>query len=188
MHTNFMGEEKVFRWNNSFRALFGVGSNYNTVLGRTNTSKSGAGFTLIELLIVIAVIGVLAGILVSLINPATQLRKARDTQRKSDLSRIQSSIEIFRADLNEYPSTLPGCGLSLTGGTPPSTYMNQVPCDPLSPPPTVYFYTTIAPFSRYFLMACLENINDKNRDCDDNSGACDRCPATGRVSYTVQNP
>jgi len=166
---------------------------------------------LIELLIVIGVIGVLAGVLVTLIDPATQLRRGRDTQRKSDLSRIQSSIEIFRADLSAYPCVLPGagcagtlpagCGLPLTGGVPPITYMDRVPCDPV-PPPTVYLYSTNAPsLTRYCLRACLENLTD--REIDQNTYGSDNpsnavtgcnfsatqvCSTTNRRSYTVQNP
>ena len=177
----------------------------NLTMQQCNNRKSQKGFTLIELLIVIAVIGVLAGVLVTLINPATHLRRARDTQRKSDLSRIQSAIEIYRADLSAYPPIppgLPGCGLSLTGGTPPSTYMDRIPCDPLSPPPTIYRYSVNAPtLSTYCLRACLENISDKNRDeikygvnnppngttgC--NFVAADNCIFPSRRSYTVQNP
>jgi len=171
------------------------------------------GYTLVELLVVVAIIGLLAGVLVTLIDPATQLRRGRDTQRKSDLSRIQSSIEIFRADLSAYPCVLPGagcagtlpagCGLPLTGGAPPSTYMNQVPCDPSSPPPTVYIYSTNAAFTAYCLRACLEDLTDKERDEDPTKYNSDNpsngitgcnfsetqiCNTTNRRSYTVQNP
>jgi len=151
-----------------------------------------------------AVIGVLAGVLVTLVNPPAQLRRGRDTQRKSDLSRIQSSIEIFRADIERYPSTaeIPGCGLALTGGSPPNTYMTQVPCDPLSPP-TIYLYSANATFSTYCLRACLEDLTDGQRDEDPtkynsdnpsnavtgcNFSATQICNTTNRRSYTVQNP
>jgi len=45
--------------------------------------KLQKGFTLIELLIVMAVVGVLAGVVLVAINPSEQLARARDTQRKS---------------------------------------------------------------------------------------------------------
>jgi len=146
------------------------------------------GYTLIELIVVIGVIGVLAGALVVLIDPATQLRRARDAQRKSDLSQIQSAIEIYRADLEEYPS-LSGCGLELTGGTPPNTYMTQVPCDPLPPPSTNYFYSANETFSTYCLRACLENTSDQGRDSTNNFNCenVETCPSE-KVSYTVRNP
>lgn len=134
----------------------------------------------------------MAGALVILINPVTQLKRARDTQRKSDLSRIQSSIEIFRADLDGYPSSLPGCNALLIGGVPPSTYMNQVPCDPLSPLSTPYLYVTNVARSIYCLRACLENIDDIGKDSPNNQPTCQGVAITtctaGKVSYTVQNP
>jgi len=41
------------------------------------------GFTLIELIVVIAIIGVLAGVLLIAINPAALLAKGRDAKRIS---------------------------------------------------------------------------------------------------------
>lgn len=48
-----------------------------------------AGFTLIELLMTVAVIATLATAAVLLINPAEQFRRARDSQRISDLATLQ---------------------------------------------------------------------------------------------------
>lgn len=51
-----------------------------------------AGFTLIELLIVIAVIGVLAGVLVSIINVSEYQKQARDARRMNDILSVQTAI------------------------------------------------------------------------------------------------
>ena len=50
------------------------------------------GFTLIELLIVIAVIGVLAGILVSVLDVQEYQRQARDARRMNDILSVQTAL------------------------------------------------------------------------------------------------
>ncbi len=57
--------------------------------------KREGGFTLLELLIVIAIIAILSISLVFMLNPAETLRKARDTQRISDLKTIQLAIGVM---------------------------------------------------------------------------------------------
>ena len=51
-----------------------------------------SGFTLIELLIVMAILAILLATTVIIIKPATQLAKARDTQRESHLVAIVTII------------------------------------------------------------------------------------------------
>ncbi|OGE83914.1 MAG: hypothetical protein A3B23_03430 [Candidatus Colwellbacteria bacterium RIFCSPLOWO2_01_FULL_48_10] len=53
------------------------------------------GFTLLELLIVITIISVLSVILIVALNPAETLRKARDTQRMSDMASVKTAIGIY---------------------------------------------------------------------------------------------
>jgi prepilin-type N-terminal cleavage/methylation domain-containing protein len=55
------------------------------------------GFTLIELLIVIGILAILATTVVLVLNPAQILAEARDTQRISDLSSVQSAIGLYLA-------------------------------------------------------------------------------------------
>lgn len=62
------------------------------------------GFTLVEMLIVIAVIGVLAVAVLSAINPIEQMRKARDTRRKSNASELLNAVERFYATREAYPT------------------------------------------------------------------------------------
>lgn len=59
-------------------------------------SKAKPAFTLIELLLAITIVGVLAGIIAySVIG---QQRKARDTERKSDLTQIKKAMESAKND------------------------------------------------------------------------------------------
>lgn len=59
------------------------------------------GFTLIELLVVITIIGILATGAVTVYS--SQIQKARDTTRISDLSSLKTWIEQFYQDASVYP-------------------------------------------------------------------------------------
>src|SRR3989338_2734046 len=58
------------------------------------------GFTLVELLIVIAILAILATVVVLVLNPAQLLAEARDGQRVSDLSTIQSALTLYLTTVN----------------------------------------------------------------------------------------
>jgi len=78
---------------------------------------------LVELLIAIGLLGVLVGFLIFTLNPFTQLQKAKDTKKQSDIKQIQTAADTYYNDINCYP-------LQLT-----STYLNQnyiknIPTDP----------------------------------------------------------
>ena len=78
------------------------------------------GFTLIEMLIVIAVIGVLAIAVLSAINPIEQMRKARDTRRRSNAAELLNAIERYYATHEENPTMTVGgddtCSAATTAG------------------------------------------------------------------------
>jgi len=59
-----------------------------------------SGFTLLELLIVIAIIAILSVALVLVLNPAETLKKARDSQRISDLSTIKTAIGLYMTSVS----------------------------------------------------------------------------------------
>ncbi len=137
------------------------------------------GFTLIELLVVIVIIGILSSLLMA--NFVGIRQRARDGQRKANLRQIQTALELYRADQGSYPGTdlLPACNTNaFIGGTPPVTYMEKIPCDPLGS--TSYIYTPGNNNAIYELVACLENSNDQDKDQTTNS-AC-------TTSYTLKNP
>lgn len=70
------------------------------------------GFTLIELLVVIAIIGLLSTLAVVALNSARQ--RARDARRVADVKQIQTALELYYNDQDEYPA---GNALELGEGT-----------------------------------------------------------------------
>ena len=68
----------------------------------TQTSKKQAGFTIVELLIVIVVILILAALVV---NTFTGIqKKARDTERTTDIKAIHGQVEAYYAQNGKYPT------------------------------------------------------------------------------------
>lgn len=66
-------------------------------------SKLSQGFTLVELLIVIGLLGAIALIVISAINPIEQANKARDARFKADASQTISAVERFYASNSKFP-------------------------------------------------------------------------------------
>lgn len=61
------------------------------------------GFTLVELLIVIGLLGAIALIVISAINPIEQANKARDARFKADASQMISAVERYYASNSKFP-------------------------------------------------------------------------------------
>jgi len=105
-------------------------------------------FTLIELLIVIAIIGILSSIVA--VSYPNYTKRARDTQRKSDLKQYQVALEISANKNNSiYPLTASGRLSSvITGG----------PEDPKYAADATYFYKYLSDASglNYVVWAKLE--------------------------------
>lgn len=68
------------------------------------------GFTLVELLIVIGLLGAIALIVISAINPIEQSNRARDTRYKADAGQLISAIDRYFVTQSEFPweTTTPG--------------------------------------------------------------------------------
>lgn len=152
------------------------------------------GFTFIELLVVISLIGIISASILKVLNPTAQFNRARDSRRKTDLARLQAVLELYRSDQGSYP---PSSGLSSCGSSSPltfggTTYLDIIPCDPSTN--SAYTYTasppactTSTPCSGYSIIACLENVNDPQRDLPTSTSP----PCTSGItnwSYTVKNP
>lgn len=99
------------------------------------------GFTLMELVVVISVVSIIIAALIVVMNPITQFKKGRDSQRRSTLKQLQTAIEQYYDDNGTYPTTVGAYfssdptdsynnnnGNWIPGITP--KYMQTLPSDP----------------------------------------------------------
>lgn len=64
------------------------------------------GFTLIEILLVIGIIGILAAVVITAINPRRQLGKATDLKRTAHAREIVSAIRQYQVDYGFVPNAI----------------------------------------------------------------------------------
>lgn len=64
--------------------------------------RKQSGFTIVELLIVIVVIGILAALVVTTFSGIQ--RKARNTERETDIKAVHGQLEAYYAQNNSYPA------------------------------------------------------------------------------------
>lgn len=104
------------------------------------------GFTLIELLIVIAVIGILAGVVLTAIDPIDKINSANDAKVNRDIASIASAAEAWAAThTGTYPTLTelqtPSNGAMKSYPTPPTNYAGyQYVVNNAASPPTFYVY------------------------------------------------
>lgn len=116
------------------------------------------GFTLIELMVVMSIIGILMALTLTGISNSRIV--ARDATRKADLLMIAGGLEIYKADCNDYPSTITKDQPLKGDGTPASTclttneYIAKVPKDPLDDA-RLYRYSRLTA-TKYEICAALE--------------------------------
>jgi prepilin-type N-terminal cleavage/methylation domain-containing protein len=126
----------------------------------------GKGFTLVEILITLALLGIMVGMVLVVLNPATYREKARNGRRMSDLQVVQGAIEMYYAQQSVYPSGTDatnlnnalaneGGGAWTAGGV---TYLSRTPREPLGGTYQAYCYTPNA--AGYLLCAQLEGTVD----------------------------
>lgn len=69
----------------------------------TNINKNNKAFTLVELLIVIVIIGILSGIVITIINPITQQNRAQDAVTISSINKMVLATESYMSAYAQAP-------------------------------------------------------------------------------------
>lgn len=172
-------------------------------------NKKNNGFTLIELMLVVVLIGVLSGVMLSVINISGMKARSRDAQRAGDLKRIQTALELYFSDNRGYPSS--GSFVEIKGGMAPLTaelvtkgYIQTLPPDPMSATAVSacglssygYYYETNsagpALSGKYVIMTVMESASSANSSL---CNAASNCTGGGTAGcsygspcYCVQNP
>lgn len=174
-----------------------------------NKIRKKTGFTLIELLVVVLLIGILSGVILSVVNVSGIRAKARDNNRKSDLKKVQTALELYFLDNRKYPTTgntsfIKTSALNSYGLT--TNYLSPIPSDPTYSGLTAYGGTTCSGVtfdysymsdgttgSFYLIFAKMEVATSAN------DSPCNLLPKAGAIPgiatctkenmcYGVQNP
>jgi len=68
---------------------------------RASSPHRRASFTLIELLVVLAIVAILSVVVIMTLNPSELLKQARDSNRLSDLSTLNTALAAYSADMSQ---------------------------------------------------------------------------------------
>lgn len=143
------------------------------------------GFTLVELLVVISIMSILTLITVSQFTTAR--KKARDVQRKGDLSALSKALQMYFADYGNLP-TAATINNNWGGEFKDNTnyvYMKVLPRERTLTTPFCYVVTT--DLKSYGLFAMLENTVDSDCHMNDDEGEYVHCGGN-HYCYSIVSP
>ena len=127
--------------------------------------------------------------MITAVNPITQLKKARDTRRKSDLDQVKKALLIYYNDNVAYPSqaAFPGWGNAFESADGSMVYMKRLPHDPSydagSGEPD-YYYQSLDSGQDFCLWAILERDTDDSI-AESQAYCAASCTAAGAYNYVA---
>ena len=162
------------------------------------------GFTLIEMLVVIALISILAGVVISVINIPKIQARSRDSKRIGDIKMIQAALERYFSDNRKHPVSISWKNVQDISEL--LSYINPIPADTGEPisdtsqrcygsPTREYKYGTNSSGGGYVLVATMELTESASSSkCSSipNCAPSKGFPCSGSTStdycYCAQNP
>lgn len=128
-------------------------------------NRSVSGFTLVELLIGITIVVLLAIAMVASFNSVGVFNKARDAQRKKDLTRIKVAFEEYYSDTECYPSKTIADNLNTKSNCKSNVFAPWLPTWPCDPSGNPYWVEVENPVfsgcNKWFkILTNLENRSD----------------------------
>ena len=91
------------------------------------------GFTLVELLVVMAILGIMVGVVTGNLNPIALMNKGRDVRRKKEIREIKTALESYMNDKGCFPTGIVltdlNNGVNCKSGIF-SAWLPTWPCDP----------------------------------------------------------
>ena len=168
------------------------------------------GFTLVEMVLVTVIIGIVAGIVINIIDIPRVQARSRDSKRISDMKRIQTALELYFGENRVYPIQISfGFAQTVLAGSIVPSYMDQIPLDPLNnktaksttmrcrnnSPTHGYYYITNGTGTKYVISAITElaipseNINNRCNNVPNCTSGINCGSSSGNnYCYCVQNP
>lgn len=129
------------------------------------------GISLTEILISVTVIVLLGILILTAFKPRSQMAKARDARRKSDLAKLENLLEDYYNDHNCYPSSLNDLVLE--------KYIDQLPTDPETGDVYEYYFSGCQIYRVYVKLEYKEDPAIADVGClygcgpGGNSGTCE---------------
>ncbi len=166
-------------------------------------------FTLVEMILVTVIIGIVAGIVINVINIPRVQARSRDSKRIGDLKMIQTALELYFADKRMYPDNASDWMLldSASKIDEFSNYIGNVPLDPrqgvssgatcFNSIPNNYGYYYRSQTNGTYVLGGIMEIMDtslEKRSCNqvDTSNCAPAagygCATANKRCYCVQNP
>jgi len=140
-------------------------------------SQKKLGFTFIEIAVVLAIMGIIASLTLTGLNSVRA--NSRDTKRVSDISEIQTALELYKRENYVYP-------LMLTPGEPlvagSQTYLKAVPTSPGNITGDAYTYVRDANGLSYHISYLLEKPLAGNTGVGDSNSSYLAVPGQNSVA------